>query len=89
MAKRPGQQVIPRQVPVVATNDGKPLTVVGSGKSDADLAAEIRALLSSVVDRMNEAKKRGMIVTFNILPMPPPTGPYVLTDCNIQRVQSL
>ena len=87
MAKR-NRQAIPKKTPVISDKGGARLTVVGDGKPDAAIAIEIRALLASVADRMNEAAKRNLKVDFHI-GLAGPSGPFVVEFCRIERVQSI
>lgn len=52
--------------------------------TDKQLADEIRLLLSRLADRINEAQRRKIGVTFDVRPISP--GADVVANCVIERV---
>ena len=56
--------------------------------TDKQVADEVRQLLGGLVDLMNEARRRGIRVNFNINPKTP-GGPFELMGCVIEKVGQL
>jgi len=86
-------QAPPRAAPAVSLKDGSPLkpgaVAPAADKTDKQLADELRGLLAFVVGKMNEIRRRGLDVKFNVVQDPPIIGAYKIEYCNVQRTETL